>query len=540
VVVLLEDIHSLSTRTPSGKGKVRDLRRLILSINMLQLFSFHTPFDSMSVFGFVTRPFHATSILREDKYSINGSETTRTDILMMKPQERSVAHWQVLVDWDRQMSRPFVIVDPFDPTGLLYLSQAEYLSQAKVAASTDLPVLVIARPGTKAPIPLGTSSSQNSPLPVGIETKWTRQSRASWKTFLEFRSRIRRATPVVSGSTMVSESSKSIHRTVYLWARELAHYTEVKNSGMIPVLLQPLASKLASLLDHNGRTGTITYLKVSLFVLYSFMAGNPLTSTVPLGWGIRLRNGLPADWSPRLRTYVRSGNAPIIRIIASILNLYRAMDAKHPEYSTKTIEQPHPNLTENPDFKLYQKFCTEVFPTLLSMHFPKGMLPRFEYKSAAGLLLKSAGANYSPAMASMVDDAKAWYLAPSNHIVEWFKLHEDKYLQDLIHAMAKEKTPRPGQDALSTLNGYGMTCRPSGPRLGSEKPILGRLHTIDEPAGKVRIVAICDYWTQVGLKPVHDWLFSILNGYRKMRHSIRMEESKSTTNRAINPIGRLI
>jgi hypothetical protein len=309
---------------------------------------------------------------------------------------------------------------------------------------------------------------------------------------------------------MVSESSKSIHRTVYLWARELAHYTEVKNPGMIPVLLQPLASKLASLLDNNGRTGTITYLKVSLFVLYSFMSGNPLRSTVPLGWGIRLRNGLPADWSVKLRTYVRSGNAPMIRIIASLLNIYRAMDAKHPKYSVDTIERPHPDLKDNPDFKLFQKFCTEILPTLLSTQCPKNVLPTFEYKSAAGLLIKSAGANYSPAMASMVEDAQAWANAPSNYIAEWFKLHEDKYLLDLVTAMAKEVVPLPGADALSSLNGYGMASRPSGPRQGSEKPILGRLHTIDEPAGKVRVVAICDYWTQVGLKPVHDWLFSIL------------------------------
>jgi len=42
------------------------------------------------------------------------------------------------------------------------------------------------------------------------------------------------------------------------------------------------------------------------------------------------------------------------------------------------------------------------------------------------------------------------------------------------------------------------------------EPILGRLHAIPEPAGKVRVVAIVDYWTQVALKPVHDHLFGIL------------------------------
>jgi hypothetical protein len=41
-------------------------------------------------------------------------------------------------------------------------------------------------------------------------------------------------------------------------------------------------------------------------------------------------------------------------------------------------------------------------------------------------------------------------------------------------------------------------------------PITGRLHSIPEPAGKVRVVAIGDYWSQVALKPLHDYIFSLL------------------------------
>jgi hypothetical protein len=40
--------------------------------------------------------------------------------------------------------------------------------------------------------------------------------------------------------------------------------------------------------------------------------------------------------------------------------------------------------------------------------------------------------------------------------------------------------------------------------------LTGRLHSIPEPAGKVRVVAICDYFTQVGLKPLHEYIFSLL------------------------------
>jgi hypothetical protein len=41
-------------------------------------------------------------------------------------------------------------------------------------------------------------------------------------------------------------------------------------------------------------------------------------------------------------------------------------------------------------------------------------------------------------------------------------------------------------------------------------PVTGRLHSIPEPAGKVRVVAICDYFTQLGLKPLHEYIFKLL------------------------------
>jgi hypothetical protein len=189
------------------------------------------------------------------------------------------------------------------------------------------------------------------------------------------------------------------------------------------------------------------------------------------------------------------------------------MDAKHPKYSVSTIEQPHPNFADNQTFKEFQFFCREIFPVILSSHHD-GVVPPFEYESAYGLMLKSAGANYSPAMASIVDDARAWDQAPVNYVDNWFKLHGDQAMSAVFRTVRHEMTPAElegkGIQSPSTLNGYMGACKPSSCRQGSPKPILGRLHTIDEPAGKVRVVAICDYWTQAALKPVHDWLFQIL------------------------------
>jgi len=41
-------------------------------------------------------------------------------------------------------------------------------------------------------------------------------------------------------------------------------------------------------------------------------------------------------------------------------------------------------------------------------------------------------------------------------------------------------------------------------------PTLQRLHNLYEAAGKVRTIAIVDYWTNFVLKPLHDWMFDVL------------------------------
>lgn len=65
---------------------------------------------------------------QEPQYTINGVSITRTSVLAVHPGERTIAQWSILVDWDLQRSRNYVIVDPLDPSGLLYLNHAEYIS----------------------------------------------------------------------------------------------------------------------------------------------------------------------------------------------------------------------------------------------------------------------------------------------------------------------------------------------------------------------------------------------------------------------------
>lgn len=497
------------------------------------------------------RYYHVSPGSKEEmKFLVDeGVYLTRSEVQGIDPTERTITHWRVLVDWDLVKQRPWVVVDPMDPTGLLYLSQKDYLAYAKVGASTDLPFMVICRPGVKRPVSLAapnnsssSDSSQNSPWGVKWEGKSRFCATFTWSTFCSFRSRIHilvnKAKPE---DKMVSENHLSITRTVLVWARQLAHYAEVKNAGAIPMYLVSYAAYMKKILRHNGQMALVLHLKVALFALYSYISGNPLTSTYALGSPMRLdRSGLPLAFGKTMRQIIRDGSLPHIRLMASLLNIYRAMEAPHKPADIASIVQPCPDLSQNETFLEFKAFCADVLPGLLRKETGEPLT--FRYESGLGLIIRSAGANNAgPAMATISADALAWRNAMENHVNSWFELHEDVLASKLMDLCSTESTYGSKEDfPQAPIDGnpaHGMTAAsaymatrsafsslpssPSGDPIVPEGtpwfpggevpgPILGRLHPIDEPAGKVRVVAICDYWTQVSMKPVHDHLFRIL------------------------------
>jgi hypothetical protein len=189
----------------------------------------------------------------------------------------------------------------------------------------------------------------------------------------------------------------------------------------------------------------------------------------------------------------------------------------HPDPDVGSITKPAPNLEGDPLYKRFKVFCQEVFPAIVASRRPSGSLPGFRYKASLGTLVRSAGANLSgPSSGGLNLDALAWARQPVNHVKEWFHFHEDTASEALLDLHAREPYwhPKPGEVGMA---GATKMCRSPtkisvdiGLQEQAPLPVLGRLHAIDEPAGKVRVVAICDYFTQLALGSVHDHLFNIL------------------------------
>jgi hypothetical protein len=420
----------------------------------------------------------------------------------------------------------------------------------------------------------------------------------TWKHFSDLRKWISKNAPWGEGET-VKVNDGNIMGLLMMWHRELLHYLDVKSPGRRSEQLIPLIQHLQTLLRHNGPAFTIARLKISLFCLYSYIGGNPVTSSqmTELGHRIRLRGGLPYFLSKGVRDSIRKGSLDTIRVYASLLNIYKVLWGPHGESPLGTIEAP-PFKGDTGDFSSFIESATDSFYDRWENHIAQNTydwikaktLPGWKYESAYGYLIASAGANAPNAMQSIPRDAVAWSLAFTNYPLQWFKLWGDQKMVDFMTSMIKEggewldelnrkpnsllSTPwekdgsqisrvnseflrllgkiegdaeyakRPSDNYLlnlATKAGIKFPMKNGGlyqtaegtpteaffdswylalqhfvraglwPQKSSYHDLLtGRLHSIPEPAGKVRVVAICDYFTQVGLKPLHEYIFSLL------------------------------
>jgi len=569
------------------------------------------------------------------KFEVNGVEMTKDEILAIDPTQRTVAHWLVIVDWDLQRLRPYVLIDPYDPSGLLYLNSAEYLVQTRTLASSNVPFIVIARPGTPRVVPTKTPPlsedrvgctdevfawafeetgaprrktrkfgrfQRYTKAPLGTEgdvhVEWCP---TTWKHFSDLRKWISKNAPWGEHET-VKVNDRNIMGLLGMWHRELLHYLDVKSPGRRSEQLIPLIQHLQTLLRHNGPAFTIQRLKISLFCLYSYIGGSPVTSSqmTELGHRIRLRGGLPYFLSKGVRDSIRKGSLDTIRVYASLLNIYKVLWGPHGESPLGTITAP-PFKGGVGDFSSFINSSSDSFYDRWENHIQTTSydwikhksLPGFEYKSEYGYLIASAGANASCAMQSIYLDTLAWEATGvANLPLEWFKLWGDQKMVDFFEKVHEEGgewyqnvqnapnslldkpwekegsqisrvnseflrllgrietdeyATRPSDSYLSKLADLAGMSSPKkvkyygAPYYTEEggytplfldswysalqhfikvgvhpektayhKPITGRLHSIMEPAGKVRVVAICDYFTQVGLKPLHEYIFSLL------------------------------
>nr|DBA07247.1 TPA_asm: RNA-dependent RNA polymerase [Gigaspora rosea mitovirus 5] len=286
--------------------------------------------------------------------------------------------------------------------------------------------------------------------------------------------------------------------------------------------LHDISVYLTGLLVRGGPLFVARYLKVSLFMIQKHLAGEPLRFTGESGIFIGCtKAGLPR-WLPvRWRLAIRSRNYPMIRLVTSLLTFYKAVHTPCSVVSLAAVTQPHPEIIEH-----YEDFGSFVSWLLRK----KSTVYPCEYILRPPVLGTKAGPNISPGGLGIFLDAKAWVdRGDDNELFRFMRTWKIDPLIPLVHDCAarvnefrltmEDMFRGPKSPVLKLVAGYSVlrnSRKCPKPTIATEKLILGKLCFLEEAAGKVRTIAIGDFFTQWMMRPIHDTLFRILKAWEEV------------------------
>jgi hypothetical protein len=455
------------------------------------------------------------------------------------------------VDWDKVDGGSYAVVDPISPGRILYLSEQDYVIMIRVSMTNNRTLKVLAAPGDTPGSDNNSSSNDttNPKTPPEVshpfiseiykvsrsKTAQGRLGRLFKSPFLQWRSRTNGEV-----DSMVEVTNRNVRTLINRWHDIMSWWSRGKIDTTVAAAERASFSlTVSSLLKRNGIRFTISYLKLALFVVNTYLSGRKINAK-DLGSAhkvrIRLVNGLPAALPTYVRHGIRTRNLHTIHIWTSVLNMYKGFKGVWDmgDHVLDTIRQAPVQLCWNQYFQYLAGF-TRLFWSML-----QGLGGTVQPNLVVDRMFCSskAGPNHPNVTLGAPRDASIWLDPPTsagvrcNLIKEWLLEVGDKptyelfrrsgkayrLVTDMLRAVAKDIQSPPGQTFNQPFNRAaaligGFDRNPSSQNFdegGSFVPLLGRLHALYEPAGKVRIVAIVDYWTHCVLKPLHDWLFSLL------------------------------
>jgi len=244
-------------------------------------------------------------------------------------------------------------------------------------------------------------------------------------------------------------------------------------------------SRVCHLRDYSGSKYTIQILKESHRILAKYLAGEPVQSAEIVGCGIS-KLGLPRILPTSFRKEIESGSLETIRFSLTILSFYRAM-YQVPEMKLGTITDPAKLSLDG----IVKSFASD-FPILLGWLKAEGIkLPKLGKPSYQ--FIHSAGPNGQATIGAGLDALAIMVRFPRILLFGW-SMGASFALLFIIN--------------LALI--YGFIILITLPFKPLPALLLGKLSLKEEAAGKVRVFAIVDYWTQSFMRPLHNWAFDIL------------------------------
>lgn len=259
-----------------------------------------------------------------------------------------------------------------------------------------------------------------------------------------------------------------------------------------------MISRILFLFKTMGPKGATMYLKTVGVLLQQYLGDHKLTDTALAGKIRASRNnrGLPRLIPIQLRRAIREHHFNTIKWCLTIINLYREIDfIGAPKLSTIT----QANTGD-----------LAILPDLLALigHFFKALklVPISQEKWSRHVKLfiiwKAAPAMLKDTFEGVIDNVSNYSSNPVNLVMQLRALLRSSVWEDFMYVIK------------FTNNRYILTLvrlfLESGLSDGPTKKSIGKLHAKEEAAGKVRIFAIVDAWTQWALYPLHAIIFGFL------------------------------
>jgi len=320
------------------------------------------------------------------------------------------------------------------------------------------------------------------------------------------------------------------------------------------IQLAQFAKKCVSIGKASGSRGLVLYLKVCNVALMQSLPGGKLSfQSRKIGKVAvsRSRDGLPRIMPAFVRRQIRSGNRETIRLWLTFFGMYRVMPCKgRPNFSSildlgRELRAPFladwkafilntflPGIQAHSEVDLKKlRFdlttdLRDIDPeeygrpepfVISSVSADRFEDPKIEDKvfnlKSAKKTVPSWLSGTPTSFAHRFSSAMMWIATPSK---EGFASLDSNLLRDFLESIpGGYGTTKSLWTLLEDTAVFYRRARATDRTIvrnahGYGKNICGRLALLPEAAGKVRIVALADCWTQWALYPLHKWLFGIL------------------------------
>lgn len=254
---------------------------------------------------------------------------------------------------------------------------------------------------------------------------------------------------------------------------------------------------------HSGLKGLVLYLKACQVLLQQVVGGYRVIDLSELKVRpSRNRSGVPLIIPAGARVMIsRDRNISQIKLWMTLLGLYRILSFRG-KLTLDSITDKGPDLSsfipEWEDFLTkHFKPGIEDFIKLPSLNGPD-LFPILKSGPTSGNLESDRISYTNSSAKSLVLSARVWLHRSNSQLITALKV----FLQGIPNSAT----------FISRLQTVSMVVHKYlDDMLGTEDRFsLGRLGLKIEPAGKIRVFAMVDAWTQWLMYPLHDWLFKIL------------------------------